>query len=320
MPALSVLLPVRNAGPYLRRSLASLAVQTFRDYEIVAVDDGSTDGSGVRLERASRAEPRLTVLRAPAQGLPATLNLALENARAPVVVRHDADDISHHERFAIQLRHLIEHPEVTVVGCRVRLFPRAAVTRGMRRWCDWHNALLTHEEITRDLLMESPLTHGSAMMRRAAIERIGGWTHRGWAEDLDLWIRLFESGARFAKRPETLYAWRQHPSSSTRIDRRYHRAAFEALKLDTLERGLLAARSPVTLIGVGRSLERWRRLLERTGREVRAVEMHQPDPNALDGMVPPIVPVFMAPRRRALWRDALARQGWIELRDFALLA
>jgi glycosyltransferase involved in cell wall biosynthesis len=174
VPALSVLLPVRNAGPYLRRSLASLEVQTFRDYEIVAVDDGSTDGSGERLERASRREPRLTVLRAPAQGLPATLNLALENARSPILVRHDADDVSHHERFAIQYRHLVEHRDVAVVGCRVRLFPKTMVTRGMRRWCDWHNVLLTHEDITRDLLMESPLAHGSAMMRRESVERVGG--------------------------------------------------------------------------------------------------------------------------------------------------
>jgi glycosyltransferase involved in cell wall biosynthesis len=311
---------VRNAGPFLRRSLASLAVQTFRDYEIIAVDDGSTDGSGERLERASRGEPRLTVLRAPAQGLPATLNLALENARSPVIARHDADDISHHERFAIQLRHLAEHPDVTAVGCRVRLFPSAAVTRGMRRWEDWHNTLLTHEEITRDLLMESPLAHGSAMMRREPVERIGGWTHRHWAEDLDLWIRLYESGARFAKRPETLYAWRQHPGSSTRTDRRYHRAAFEALKLDTLERGLLAGRTTVTLVGVGGSLERWRRVLERTGREVRAIEAPRPGPDTLATMAPPVVLVFMAPRRRALWREALARHGWNELREFALLA
>lgn len=83
---------------------------------------------------------------------------------------------------------------------------------------------------------------------------------------------------------------------------------------------MLAARSPLTLIGVGRSLERWRRLIERTGREVRAIETPQPDPVTLDSIQLPLVAVFMAPRRRALWRHALAQRGWIELRDFALLA
>src|SRR5512134_2836642 len=95
LPALSVLLPVRDAMPFLRASIASLAQQTFRDFEIVAVDDGSTDGSGEWLERRAVHEPRLRVLRGAPRGLPAALQKALASARAPLLARHDADDLSH---------------------------------------------------------------------------------------------------------------------------------------------------------------------------------------------------------------------------------
>src|SRR5689334_24261365 len=103
MPALSVLLPVRDAGPYLTASLASLWRQSFRDFEVVAVDDGSRDGSGERLERAARREPRLRVIRQDARGLPAALNRALAAARAPLLARHDADDLSHGDRKSTRL-------------------------------------------------------------------------------------------------------------------------------------------------------------------------------------------------------------------------
>src|SRR5687767_12214234 len=185
-PALSVLLPVRDAGVWLAPSLASLFRQTDRDFEIVAVDDGSTDGSGERLDRAASADPRLRVLHTGARGLPAALNTALASARGRLLARHDADDLSHRARFERQRAYLDAHPDVSVVGARLRLFPAGDVGDGMRRWAAWHNRLLTHEAMRAELLIDSPLAHGTAMLRREALERAGGWTAREWAEDLDL--------------------------------------------------------------------------------------------------------------------------------------
>ena len=66
----------------------------------------------------------------------------------------------------------------------------------MRRWAKWHNALLTHEAMASEVLIDSPLAHGTAMIRREWLERVGGWHERGWPEDLDLWVRLVRAGAR----------------------------------------------------------------------------------------------------------------------------
>lgn len=318
MPIVSVLLPVRDAGPWLAPSLASLARQTLADHEVVAVDDGSRDGSGEVLERAARLDPRLRVVRTPPRGLPAALATALELARSPLVARHDADDLSHRMRLERQVAFLATHPEVDVVGCAVRLFPRAATGTGMRRWERWHNSLLTHDDMVHELLIDSPIAHGGVMLRRTALDRVGGWREHGWAEDLDLWIRLAESGARFAKLQACSYGWRQHATNSTRTDARYSRENFVALKVAALDRGLLARGRKATLVGVGSSLERWRTALG--ARLAASVELRRPPEDLPPVLAPPVVAAFMAPEARARWRMRLREQGWLEGRDFIFVA
>ncbi len=320
MPDLSVLLPVRDAAPWLPSSLASLARQTFRDFEVIAVDDGSRDDSGGILERFAAADPRFRVIHTPPRGLPLALAAALERAGAPLLARQDADDLSHRDRLGAQREFLRAHRQVAVVGCRVRLFPRAAVGTGMRRWAQWHNRLLTHEAMAREAWIDSPLAHGSALMRRAPIERAGGWIERGWPEDLDLWLRLIRSGGRLAKLPATLYGWRQHPGSATRRDPRYAPERFVALKIASLRHGLLRARHTVRLVGVGRSLERWRGALEQDGFHVEVHACGHPGGAVIGSLAPPVVLVFTAFAARERWREALIRSDMRELDDFVFVA
>lgn len=318
MPALSVLLPVRDAGPWLEPALGSLWRQTFRDFEVVAVDDGSTDGSLECLERAAAREPRLRVAHTPPRGLPAALNTALGMARAPLLARQDADDVSHRERFALQVAHLREHRGVAVCGTQVRLFPASGYGAGMRRWAAWHNALLTHEAMWHESLIDSPLAHGTALLRRSALAAVGGWHEHGWAEDLDLWLRLFANGARFAKLPRALYGWRQHPRSSTRTDERYARERFVALKVDALQRGLLAGGRRATLLGVGASLERWRHALG--GRLRTAIEARRPSPEPFERETAPFVLAYVAPEARARWRRCATECRLKEMIHFVFVA
>ena len=319
MPRVSVLLPVRNAAPWLASSLSSLRRQTLRDLEVIAVDDGSTDGSGEILDRAAASDPRVRVFHTPARGLPAALNHALGQARAPYVARHDADDLSHRTRFALQLDTLRRQRGVTVVGSRIRLFPREQVGAGMRRWAAWHNALTSHETMAREILIDSTLVHGTAMMRRRAIERIGGWRDLPWAEDVDLWWRLLASGARFAKRREVLYGWRQHRGSATRLDPRYGRERLLDLKLHALEQGFVARGGRVDLVGVGESLTAWRRRLAGS-HSVRAVAAGRPTSHLVGALHPPIVLVFGSAVARERWRVALANSGLVEMRSFIFVA
>jgi glycosyltransferase involved in cell wall biosynthesis len=314
-----VLLPVRDAAPWLASSLASLWRQTFADFEVVAVDDGSTDSSGEMLERAARREPRLRVVHTPARGLPAALATALERARAPLIARHDADDLSHRRRFALQRAHLRAHPHDALVGCRLRVFPATHAGAGMRRWAAWHNALLDHDAMADEALIDSPLAHGTAMVRRAWLERVGGWRERGWAEDLDLWLRLLERGARFAKLPRVLYGWRQHPGSSTRRDPRYRPERFLDLREHFLARGFLRHHGRLTLVGVGTTGDAWERRLARRAR-VDRVMAGRPSAATVAALRPPVVLVFGARPARERWRVALRAAGSVERRDFVFVA
>src|SRR6516162_8782523 len=172
-PRVSVLLPVRDAAPWLESALRSLARQTLADHEVIAIDDGSTDGSGEMLERAARADRRIVVRHTPPRGLPAALGLSLSLARAPWVARQDADDLSHRTRLERQLEWLEAHPGIDILGTCIRLFPASAVGAGMTRWAVWHNSLLTHEAMRRELLIDSPLAHGAMMARRAVLKAAG---------------------------------------------------------------------------------------------------------------------------------------------------
>jgi len=318
MPLISVLMPVRNAAPWLSASLRSLWRQTERDFEVIAVNDGSSDASGAMLDRAAAREPRLRVLHIEPRGLPLALEAARAMARGELIARHDADDLSHRERLALQRAHLASHRDVSVVGCRVRVFPMAGA--GMKRWIAWHNSLLTHEAMAKEALIDSPLAHGTALIRRAALEAVGGWREKGWAEDLDLWLRMLANDKRFAKLPRTLYAWRQHPGSATRSDPRYARGRFVALRREALEYGFLRWQPRLTLVGVGKSLAEWRAAFTHSEHHLRAIEAARPNPRVLSTLAPPMVLVFGAAPARARWRTALDAAGHREGRDFAFVA
>ena len=131
---------------------------------------------------------------------------------------------------------------------------------------------------------------------------------------------MLAAGARFAKLRRTLYAWRQHPASATHHDPRYQRGRFVALRRTALERGLLRRAARLTLVGVGRSLDEWRRALAASGREVVVVAAGRPSRAVLATLLPPAVLIFGAAPARQRWRDALGPTGLIELSDFVFVA
>ncbi len=251
MPALSVLLPCYNAAATLDRALESLSAQTLGDFEIVAVDDGSTDDTLEQLRARTRLEPRLRVVEQPHAGLVAALNRGLAECRAPLVARMDADDHAHPTRLARQLAYFASHPQVDVVGCLVAGAPQGQVREGFRLYLAWLNALVEDEQIRREIFIESPLPHPSVAYRRERILALGGYQDRGWAEDYDLWLRLYLAGGRFAKIPEVLLDWYESPGRLTRSDARYSLENFLRAKAHYLARGPLQGRDGLIMWGAG---------------------------------------------------------------------
>ena len=215
-PLISVCMPVYNAERYLAEAIESILGQTFRDFEFLIIDDGSTDRSLAILERYAARDARIRLSSKPNAGYVVRLNEMLHQARGDLIARMDADDVALPERFARQVEFLRSHPEVDVVG-------------GAQEHIDSKGYPLTvhydpqgHEEIS-ELAMSGacPINHPSVMMRRKALLAVGGYRVEMMpAEDLDLWLRMGERG-RLANLPDVIMRYRVHDSSvSASLQRR----------------------------------------------------------------------------------------------------
>lgn len=251
IPAVSVLMPCYNAASTLGEALLSLQHQSLSDFEVIAVDDGSSDTTPAILQEWAALDPRFKVISTPHQGIISALNAGLEACQAPYLARMDADDRSHPERLACQLQFLEEQPQVGVLGCLVAGFPKDQVRQGFQIYIDWLNSLLADADIRREIFVESPLVHPSVMLRRALLLQVGGYQEHGWPEDYDLWMRLYLAGAVFAKVPSTLLEWREYPGRLTRQDSRYSLENFLRLKAHYLAHGPLVDRDAILIWGAG---------------------------------------------------------------------
>lgn len=261
IPQVSILMPVRNEESYLQAALESLYRQTCTDWELVAVDDGSSDGTASILADAARRDNRVHTIRHEGGGLVAALNAGLKACRAPLVARMDGDDICHPRRLELQVAYLDTHPDTGLVACNFRHFPRTGLKQGMIDYEVWQNGLTMHSLIIRDLFVESPFVHPSVMTRRAILKELGGYHDNSWPEDYDLWLRMAKAGVQFARVPHPLLFWRDHPERATRTMDEYALNAFRACKCHHLLHGFLQNCPDVVIAGAGLEARAWQRLL-----------------------------------------------------------
>jgi glycosyltransferase involved in cell wall biosynthesis len=334
VPRAAVLLPARDAASTVRAAAVSILRQTFRDLSLVAVDDGSRDGTPSILARLAERDRRVVLVRGEGEGIARALGRGLSRCDAEVVVRMDADDVAHPRRIEVQLAALDADPSLAAVGSRVRLFPRGAVAGGMARYAAWLNGLVTADLVARDLLVEAPLVHPASAIRRRVLEEAGGWRDGDFPEDYDLWLRLAESGRRLSNVPEVLLDWRESPGRLTRTDGRYALARHVALKAAWLVRGPLAGRREVALWGAGDTGRAFARELavhgvsvalflevgaKKIGRTVLGAPVHSYEEASRARALPLLVAVGAA-GARDLIRAELGRQGFVELRDYRCVA
>ena len=237
-PRVSVVLPVHNEEQHLEQAIESILRQSQADFELIAVDDGSTDGSADMLARLARGDLRIRLLRQPRGGIVAALNRGLAEARGAYIARMDADDIAHPERLRLQADFLDRHRDTGLAASRVEYLGDKRRNRGLALFVEWTNSLLEPADIARYRFVETPLIHPSAMFRRELPERLGGYRDGPFPEDYELWLRWLERGVGMAKLPETLLQWRERPERLTRTDPRYGVEAFYRTKAPYLNRWL----------------------------------------------------------------------------------
>ena len=271
-PLVSVLLPARDAEAHLHECISSLRSQTFTDFEVIAVDDGSRDGTTEQLRAAWGAhDHRVHVVRQESLGLVSALECARALAHGEYLARMDADDVAAPERLERQLALMRARQPTGRVWLRDPLLPRIArAGPGARRYQEWINALLEPGEIERDLFVECPVAHPTFFLRADAVAAVGGYREMGWPEDYDLVLRLWEAGGRFAKVGGDLLLWREGPGRLSRVHPSYGPEAFRRLKVDVLRRTLLEDRDGALVWGAGPTGKAFARALVDQSVRVRA--------------------------------------------------
>jgi glycosyltransferase involved in cell wall biosynthesis len=186
LPELTVLLPVYNAMPFLRMAIESVLEQSLPAFELLIVDDGSTDGTCTYLE--SLRDDRIRIVRRTHEGLGATLNFGLGLCNTKYIARMDGDDMMHPGRLEVQRQYLDENPSVCMVGCQVEFLVRVPTGLVAR-------VPTQHNEIVRRLLAKrNGICHPALMMRSSVAQRVGGYRIAGTGEDLDFCLRMCEAG------------------------------------------------------------------------------------------------------------------------------
>lgn len=203
MAQISVIMPVYNAGKFLLPAIDSILQQSFTDFEFLICDDCSSDGSGDVLSRAANRDPRIKLLRNEKNsGITFTLNKLIAHASTPLLARMDADDMAFPERLALQFKFMQNHPDVAVAGGQLAIIGEENESLGSRIYP------AAFADIRKVLLCQNPLAHPTVMMRKSAVENLGGYIDQTGCEDYYLWLRMVENGFELANLPEKLLHYR----------------------------------------------------------------------------------------------------------------
>jgi glycosyltransferase involved in cell wall biosynthesis len=209
-PLISVILPVYNGQAYLFDALHSIMMQSLNDFELIIIDDGSTDSSSTIIQEYN--DSRIRFFQQPNKGLAATLNRGISLAEGKYVARQDQDDISFPLRFQKQLEYLEANPEVAMVGTFAEIWEGS--TRTSRK--------LVHptddDELKFGLLFNNHFVHSSMMIRRSIFDAVGGYSEdrsKQPPEDYELWSRVMRR-YKVANLPVVLVAYREVPNSMSR--------------------------------------------------------------------------------------------------------
>jgi glycosyltransferase involved in cell wall biosynthesis len=214
-------MPVYNGERYVADAIESVLEQTFDDFELVVIDDGSTDRTNAILGGYAREDPRIVIHKQANSGFVPALNRGCGLARAIYIARIDADDLAMRRRLEIQVRFLDAKPELGVVGSAVTLID----SDGNALWNESYP--LDHPDIVAVLDRFCPFIHSTVMIRRPLLAAVGGYRPMfGDAADLDLWLRLSEC-TRLANLPDVLASYRLHDAQATA--RRLEQMALSAL-------------------------------------------------------------------------------------------
>lgn len=205
MPMITVAMPVKNGEAFLSQAIESILNQTYRDFELLVLDDHSQDQTREIIQHYENLDSRVRLIRADSHGFVAGLNQLISVAKGKYFARMDGDDISESSRFEKQIEHLEQHPECAILGSWVNVFGE--------REDVWHYRRTFEDTATLLLMGKTPLCHCSIMARTELMRELGYRDTYLHMEDMDLFARALLAGKKIYAIPEILLHVRVHFTS-----------------------------------------------------------------------------------------------------------
>lgn len=259
-PLVSVIMPAYNAAPYIDAAITSILQQHYQQFELIIINDGSTDATPERILK--HHDHRIRYVDQPNAGLPATLNRGILLAKGQYIARMDADDVAHPQRLSQQVAHMEQNPHLVLLGCTELRIDEHDQPVEM---CE---TLVDDMQLRRQLFVGTPFAHSSAMFRRSLLERVGTYKNINSIEDFDLWVRFAQAG-EIATLPHAYISIRIHNQSL----RARHQVRDRDAKAAYLEALWQEAQPPVPW-GPSRSLYQRLRFLRAQSRLLQPDSVH----------------------------------------------
>ncbi len=267
-PKISVILPYYNAEKTLSRAVESILEQSFHDFELILIDNNSTDSSPKIAENWQSKDKRIVLTKESKQGVMHASNKGSELANGEYISRMDSDDWAFPEKLKLQSRFLNENPEYGAVAGLVEHMSHSENTEGFNRYVQWSNSIQSYQDIFNRRFIESPIVNPSAMWRSSLSEKHGMYKAGDFPEDYEMWLRWLDAGVKIMKLPVTVLKWYDSDTRLTRTNSIYSDAAFYKIKSKYLAQWL-KKNNPyhpnVSIWGASRISRRRARLLEPYG-------------------------------------------------------
>lgn len=228
MPKISVIIPCYNQGQYLEEAVQSVLNQTFKDFEIIVVDDNSTDNTLEILNKYN--DPRIKIIKGPQKGISAALNLGIDIAQGEYIARMDADDISLPDRFRIQTEFMDENPEIGICGSSANMLDSNG------KIVKWSKPI-NDKDIKTNLLIDVSIIHSTVMMRKSILKNYDLRYSEIYdvTEDFDLWTRASEY-VEFHNISESLLCSRMHANNTATINSTKRKEVFLKILKENLKK------------------------------------------------------------------------------------
>lgn len=234
-PLVSVILPFFNAK-FLKQSVESILQQTYTNFELILVDNGSTDSS-VDVAKSYLNHHNVTLVKEPKRGVVFAANKGIDLANGDLIARMDSDDIADLNRLSNQIQLFKKNPSLNVVSGQVEyLGPKE--NEGFIQYVEWLNSIQTAEEISLNQFVEFPIANPTMMFKQRVFLNHGGYADGDFPEDYELFLRLQAANVKMGKVDQVVLKWRDSETRLTRTDSRYDQDAFFQIKAEYLAKWL----------------------------------------------------------------------------------